>query len=278
MGQKIQQVTSWALPFSDNRNEQVVDIGDAAFITSLNLMSSTLFSTDFAQFNSKSSQETKEVVRGLMTVGAVPNLADFFPVLKFIDPQGLLRETKSYISKVFVIFDDLINQRLKSRGESLDHPVKNDFLEAILNHNQTNQSELTFDVLKHLLLDLFVAGTDTTSSTVEWAMTELLRNPEKIRQCLSRLAQSNCEASCSVSLGTHYSSLNDMAPLQQCNEQEVDIGDAGFITSLNLMSATLFWTDFAQFNSKSSQETKEVYADRPHLKRKSDLEFQQPEE
>ncbi|CAI9767276.1 unnamed protein product [Fraxinus pennsylvanica] len=146
-------------------NEQVVDIGDAVFITSLNLMSATLFSTDFAQFNSKSSQETKEVVRGLMTVGAVPNLADFFPVLKFIDPQGLLRETKSYLRKVFVIFDDLINQRLKSRGESLDHSVKSDLLEAILNHNQTNQTELTFDVLKHLLLDLFIAGTDTTSST-----------------------------------------------------------------------------------------------------------------
>ncbi|KAG2260825.1 hypothetical protein Bca52824_080119 [Brassica carinata] len=34
------------------------------------------------------------------------------------------------------------------------------------------------NVIKHLLLDLFLAGTDTSSSTVEWAMAELLRNPE----------------------------------------------------------------------------------------------------
>ncbi|KAL2462989.1 Cytochrome [Forsythia ovata] len=168
-------------------NDQVVDIGDAAFITSLNLMSATLFSIDFAQFSSKSAQETKEVVRVLMSIGAVPNLADFFPVLKFIDPQGIVRKTKSYVGKVFVIFDDLINQRLKSRGGSLDHPVKNDLLEAILDHSQTNESELTFDVLKHLLLDLFVAGTDTTSSTVEWAMTELLRNPEKMSKAKNEL-------------------------------------------------------------------------------------------
>lgn len=133
-------------------SDQVVDIGGATFITSLNLMSATLFSVDFAQFNSSSSQETKELVRGLMEVGAVPNLADFFPVLKFIDPQGILRECKSYISKVFVIFDDLINQRLKLRNESPDHPARNDLLEAILNYSQTNDSELTFDVLKHLLL------------------------------------------------------------------------------------------------------------------------------
>ncbi|CAI9767277.1 unnamed protein product [Fraxinus pennsylvanica] len=133
-------------------NEQIVDIGNAAFITSLNLVSATLFSVDFAQFNSDSSQETKEIVRGLMEAGAVPNLADFFPVLEFIDPQGIKREFKSYTSKVFAIFDDLINQRLKSRSESLDHPVRNDLLEVILDNSQTNESELTLDVLKHLLL------------------------------------------------------------------------------------------------------------------------------
>ncbi|KAL2539424.1 Cytochrome [Abeliophyllum distichum] len=168
-------------------NDQVVDIGDAAFITSLNLMSATLFSIDFAQFNSDSSQQTKEIIRGLMEVAAAPNLADFFPVLQFVDPQGIVRKTKSYVAKVFVVFDDLINQRLKSRGGSLDHPVKNDLLEAILDHSQTNESELTFDVLKHLLLDLFLAGTDTTSITVEWAMTELLRNPEKMSKAKNEL-------------------------------------------------------------------------------------------
>ncbi|CAI9773716.1 unnamed protein product [Fraxinus pennsylvanica] len=133
-------------------NDQVVDIGGAAFITSLNLVSATLFSVDFAQFNSNSSQETKELVRGLMEVGGVPNLADFFPVLKFIDPQGILHKSKSHISKVFVIFDDLINQRLELRSESLDHSMRNDLLEAILNYSQTNESELTLDILKHLLL------------------------------------------------------------------------------------------------------------------------------
>ncbi|CAI9773715.1 unnamed protein product [Fraxinus pennsylvanica] len=133
-------------------SDQVVDIGDAVFITSLNLISATLFSTDFAQFNSDSSQEMKDIVRRLLENVAIPNLADFFPVLKFIDPQGILRKTKSYISKVFVIFDDLIDQRLQSRSESLDHPVRNDLLEAILNHIQASESELTLDVLKHLLL------------------------------------------------------------------------------------------------------------------------------
>ncbi|CAI9773714.1 unnamed protein product [Fraxinus pennsylvanica] len=133
-------------------SDQVVDIGDASFTTSLNLISATLFSTDFAQFNSDSSQETKEIIRGLFENAAIPNLADFFPVLKFIDPQGILSKSKNYISKVFEIFDDLIDQRLKSRSVSSDHLVRNDLLETILNHSQASESELTLDVLKHLLL------------------------------------------------------------------------------------------------------------------------------
>ncbi|CAA3025243.1 ferruginol synthase-like [Olea europaea var. sylvestris] len=168
-------------------SDQVVDISEAAFITSLNLISATLFSTDFAQFNSDSSQEMKNIVRVLLANGGLPNLADFFPVLEFIDPQGIRRKTKSYMSRIFVILDDLINQRLKSRSESLDHPVRNDLLEAILNHSQASESELTLDVLKHLLLDLFIAGTDTTSSTVEWIMTELIRNPEKMSKARNEL-------------------------------------------------------------------------------------------
>ena len=37
--------------------------------------------------------------------------------------------------------------------------------------------------------DLFVAGTDTTSSTLEWAMTEVLHNPETLKKAKEELAQ-----------------------------------------------------------------------------------------
>ncbi|GAU45028.1 hypothetical protein TSUD_94630 [Trifolium subterraneum] len=37
--------------------------------------------------------------------------------------------------------------------------------------------------------DLFVAGTDTTSTTIEWAMAELLQNPEKLKKTRNELQQ-----------------------------------------------------------------------------------------
>nr|BAE72877.1 cytochrome P450 [Glandularia x hybrida] len=172
--EKLQKLGDYVQECSETG--RVVDIGDAAFTTSLNLMSGTLFSAEFAQFDSDSSQEMKDVFWGVMKCIGTPNFADYFPVLRVADPQGILREIKFYFQKLFDIFDDIIDGKLKSRGEQKSH----DLVEALIDINQRDEAELSRKDIKHLLLDLFVAGTDTTSTTVEWAMSELLRNPEKL--------------------------------------------------------------------------------------------------
>lgn len=167
---------------------QVVDIAEVAFVTSLNLISNTLFSVDFAHFNSDASQELKEIVGNVMKILGTPNLGDFLPVLKWIDPQGAKRNAEIYFGKLLAIFDDIINGRLLSRGTQIGSPLKHDVLEALLDLSQRNDSGLSINDIKHLLLDLFVAGTDTTASTVHWAMTELLRNPEKLLKAKHELS------------------------------------------------------------------------------------------
>ncbi|GKB29483.1 geraniol 8-hydroxylase-like protein [Tanacetum coccineum] len=42
---------------------------------------------------------------------------------------------------------------------------------------------------KFVVQDLFTAGTDTTSSTFEWAMAELISNPEKMSKAQSELKE-----------------------------------------------------------------------------------------
>ncbi|KAG5522998.1 hypothetical protein RHGRI_034967 [Rhododendron griersonianum] len=38
------------------------------------------------------------------------------------------------------------------------------------------------DSIKALILDIFAAGTDTTSTTIEWVMTELLKHPQAMKK------------------------------------------------------------------------------------------------
>ncbi|KAK6144455.1 hypothetical protein DH2020_021275 [Rehmannia glutinosa] len=161
-------------------SKRVVNIGEIAFVISLNLMSATLFSLDFARFDSNSAHEMKEIFQELMKILGTPNLADYFPVLKLIDPQGLKRGTKVYFGKLFAMFDEIISERLQSRSISSDSTRKNDLLEVLLDINQQSDSDLSLNDIKHLILDLIVAGADTTTDSVQWAMTELLRNPNKM--------------------------------------------------------------------------------------------------
>ncbi|KAL0360892.1 UNVERIFIED_CONTAM: cytochrome [Sesamum radiatum] len=199
-------------------NGRAMDIGQAAFVTSLNLISNTLFSVDFADYNTGSSQELEETIHRLMRVFASPNLGDYFGFLGLFDPQGIKREAEFYMGKLLAIFDSIIDQRVEASRNS--QARKTDLLEVLLEISERNPAELTHKIMKHLLLirkrrwsspcifataaqidattplsrsglraspvlDLGdatlpkseIEGADTTSVTVEWVMTELLRNP-----------------------------------------------------------------------------------------------------
>ncbi|XP_073134074.1 cytochrome P450 76T24-like [Henckelia pumila] len=179
------------------RTSRAVDISDAAFTTSLNLISASLFSIDFAHFNTDSSQELKELVHGMMELTGTPNLADYFPVMKPFDPQGIKRKSKVYAGKVLAIFHDIIEQRLR-QGDDKSTPLetRNDLLESLLDLTRRNENDLSRKEVVHLLLDLFAAGTESTTTTAEWVMTELIRNPSKMsmtRQELQTVVGENKE-------------------------------------------------------------------------------------
>ncbi|XP_002271652.1 cytochrome P450 76T24 [Vitis vinifera] len=164
---------------------RAVDIGRAAFTIALNLLSNTVFSVDLAHYDSNLSQEFKELIWSILVEVGKPNLADFFPGLRLVDPQGIHKRMSVYFNKLFDVFDSFINQRLQLRASSTD----NDVLDALLNLNKQHDHELSCNDIRHLLVDLFSAGTDTTSSTIEWAMAELLNNPKAMAKARDELSQ-----------------------------------------------------------------------------------------
>uniref|UniRef100_A0A2N9EJQ7 Geraniol 10-hydroxylase n=1 Tax=Fagus sylvatica TaxID=28930 RepID=A0A2N9EJQ7_FAGSY len=165
-----------------------VDIGRAAFKTTLNLLSNTMFSVDLADPNSDRARVFKEIVWNIMKEVGRPNLADYFPVLKKIDPQGVRRRLTVHFGKMLDLFDRMINQRLQLRNVSGSN-TNNDVLDTLLNISEENREEMDKTKIERLFLDLFVAGTDTTSATLEWAMAELLHNPETMSKAKAELEQ-----------------------------------------------------------------------------------------
>ncbi|KAK6932588.1 Cytochrome P450, partial [Dillenia turbinata] len=154
-----------------------INIGLAAFVTSLNLLSNTAFSVDLVNPSSDSAQELKELVWSVLEEGGKPNSSDYFPVFRHVDPQGIRRRTRDLFGKMFEIFESFIEQRLQSRKATVSAPTPSiDVLDTLLDLIQQDQ-DIDRTTIVHLFSTLFIAGTDTTSSTIEWAMAEILRNP-----------------------------------------------------------------------------------------------------
>lgn len=119
-----------------------------------------------------------------MVEAGKPNLVDYFPILAKIDPQGIRHHMTIYFGKILELFGTLIDERLESRRSN-----ENDVLDTLLNTSEHNSEEIDRTHIERLFLDLFVAGTDTTLSTIEWAMAEILHNHKIIKKAKTELEQ-----------------------------------------------------------------------------------------
>ncbi|KAA8525703.1 hypothetical protein F0562_007558 [Nyssa sinensis] len=166
-----------------------VDIGRVAFATTLNLMSNTIFTVDMVDPEFESAQEFKDLVWRIMEDAGKPNLSDYFPVLRRLDLQGVKRHIRPAYRRLHEIFDEVIDKRLKCRESDLMSSRTGDFLDALLDQCEEDGSSFNRHTIKPLILDLFIAGSDTSAITTEWAMAELLRKPEVMQKAQNELIQ-----------------------------------------------------------------------------------------
>ncbi|KAL5721578.1 hypothetical protein ACHQM5_005204 [Ranunculus cassubicifolius] len=170
-----------------------VDIADSTFVVSANLISNLVCSKILFDNTKKEGRELKEIVSDILEVVGAQNLADLIPSLKFFDPQGLKKKVSKAVKKFDDFFERLIDERLGERkqGLKMNENGRLDMLDVFLNYKSEKKDdeikEFSRVDIKGMLSDMFVAGTDTSSSTVEWGMTEILKNPEIYQKIVSEL-------------------------------------------------------------------------------------------
>ncbi|KAH9605961.1 hypothetical protein KSS87_008542 [Heliosperma pusillum] len=171
-----------------------VDIGLAAFTTSLNLLSSTFFSVDLSDPKSEFAREFKKITRDMIEDLGKPNFADYFPLFRKIDLQGIRRRTSVNFGKVLHLFNTMIEERLQKGKSMAAAGHGSDVLDSLFGTVKPKTEEIDPSDLSHLLLtfslkDLFGGGIDTTTNTLEWAMAELIHSPEKLEIAKEELQQ-----------------------------------------------------------------------------------------
>ncbi|XP_077245648.1 LOW protein: PPR containing protein isoform X1 [Tasmannia lanceolata] len=165
---------------------KVVKVGEVVFATVFNMLGNIFFSENFIGLGDEGvGGGMKGLVWRMMELGATPNLADLYPLVAGLDLQGISRKALDCAQKINAIWEVIIKER---RGQGCDAPRQQDFLDIMLERGFSDEQ------INTLLLELFVAGTDTSSSTIEWAMAELIKNQEamnKVREELKREIKEN---------------------------------------------------------------------------------------
>ncbi|GLJ45525.1 hypothetical protein SUGI_0958450 [Cryptomeria japonica] len=119
-----------------------------------------------------------QMVIEIMHLSGIVVLGDFIPSLAFLDWRGYRRRMQA-AHKIFDVFaDKLIDEHVERRRTKKSDDQ--DIVDVLLDMAESESSEIQVSRvhIKAIVLDMLSAGVDTSATSVEWAMTELLRNPQ----------------------------------------------------------------------------------------------------
>nr|ALG05123.1 cytochrome P450 [Sinopodophyllum hexandrum] len=119
--------------------------------------------------------------RELMKLMGAFSFADLFPWMGWIDVlSGLNGRMKKVSRKLDAFLDQVIDEHVSEMKDGDGQ----DFVDLLLlaQRDSSNDIKITRDSVKAILLDMFLAGTDTPAIVIEWIMAELLKNPSIMKK------------------------------------------------------------------------------------------------
>ncbi|XP_019158393.1 PREDICTED: cytochrome P450 76A1-like [Ipomoea nil] len=168
-----------------------IHVARFVFLASFNMVGNMILSRDLVDPESETAKEFFDAMMGIMELAGRPNVSDIFPWLKRFDLQGVKREMERDLGKAMEIAAGFLRERMeevKLGGEK----KKQDFLNVLLEFRGSGKDEpskLSQHQILIFILEMFFAGTETSSSTVEWAMTELLRKSEAFAKAKAEISE-----------------------------------------------------------------------------------------
>ncbi|MCE3215791.1 hypothetical protein HAX54_003545 [Datura stramonium] len=166
---------------------QVIKFKFVIFVTALNILGNLLLSIDLLDFEGKGvGAGLREYLRRFTEVGGTLELADLYPILGICssDFQGTYKKLMVLFDNLCAVWAGIVQDRRKRDIQPSVDVV--DFVDALVKNGFSDKH------INALLVEIFGAGTESTTATSEWMLVELLRNPQalqKLRLIIPSLAK-----------------------------------------------------------------------------------------
>ncbi|CAN1256998.1 Desmethyl-deoxy-podophyllotoxin synthase [Linum perenne] len=132
------------------------------------------------------AEEFMRLLKDGMVLSGGFHVEDLFPSMTWLHVLFGARSRMEKVSRGFDrILSGIINEhKRRRRGHNDDVEERGDLergdlVDILLKVQEKGELEIPFtdDNVKAIILDVFTGGSDTTSSLIEWTMSEMLRNP-----------------------------------------------------------------------------------------------------
>nr|XP_043635902.1 cytochrome P450 Tp4149-like [Erigeron canadensis] len=131
----------------------------------------------------------KNLLARMMGLLGVLSIGSYIPLLSWVDRLSALNyRTNEVCRELDEFLEGVIEEHITQRRETNDSVCGSDegqdLVDILLDVQKENAGGFIVDKdsIKAVILDIFAAGTDTTSTNIEWVVSELVRHPRVMRK------------------------------------------------------------------------------------------------
>ncbi|KAJ0578378.1 putative cytochrome P450 [Helianthus annuus] len=159
-------------------NESVVNLSELLISLTNNVISRVALGRTYEGMgvNYKNIPVQIGAILGRFSIGS------YIPQLAWVDRlTGLHREADQLAKEIDEFYEGVIEEHVNKKVVGVEGQ---DLVDILLELQRDNSSSFPLEryTVKAIIMDVFGAGTDTTFASLEWAISELLRNPHTMKE------------------------------------------------------------------------------------------------
>ncbi|KAL2489413.1 Cytochrome [Forsythia ovata] len=149
----------------------------------------------YSDGEAEGSTKFELMFKEIMELSATFNAGDFIPWLNWMNKVNGL---DARVDKVAKSFDEFLSgvvedhrNRKQGNKDTDDSHNDADLVDLLLEIQRENKSSFALDddAIKGVIFDMFGAGTDTTYTSLEWTVAEVLKHPEIMKKLQNEVRQ-----------------------------------------------------------------------------------------
>ncbi|XP_057422695.1 cytochrome P450 93A3-like [Lotus japonicus] len=137
-------------------------------------------------------EEIRKMVMDTAELAGKFNVTDFIWFFKCLGLQGVSKRVKEILERFDNMMERVIlehEEERRRRKEGAEGGEIRNLLDILLeiHEDESTKTKLSRENIKALIMDIFMAGTDTSAITMEWALSELIINPEVMEKARNEI-------------------------------------------------------------------------------------------